>query len=142
MIKVFKKLSTIEQGLSPIDIRRYQTFIRNLIVERGLEGDLDTYLVSPGDLESLDESNGNIVVAIGDRKNFFVMPDFHSYIKDYLFDEDTLLPNLALEFIARENAKARTPFRKHLNRVKLKQSNLKSNEIDNIESYIIYMLMN
>lgn len=130
---IYKAIASIQQGLTPDEINRFQSFVKKIIIEKGSEGNLDSYLISPKELDTMN-NNSNLVVAIGDRKNFYVLPDYVSYIEDYMFNKDELLPNLALQFIAFENTSARTPFLKYLQNFSLDSSTLSSKQKKRIQN--------
>ncbi|EMG7940802.1 SIR2 family protein, partial [Enterobacter hormaechei] len=72
--KIYNEISTVNEGLSPYDVLRYQRAIKTLIVNEGEKGNLNTLLVSPSDLDRLEESvkqGKNLVVALGDKKYVF-----------------------------------------------------------------------
>ncbi|WP_283591979.1 SIR2 family protein [Clostridium butanoliproducens] len=52
--EIYKKISQINQGVSPAEIRRYQHVIKRLIVERGKEGSLETVLLSPSQIDDTE----------------------------------------------------------------------------------------
>ena len=118
--EIYRKLAEINQGLSPYEIRRYQDVMKKLIISQGTKGSLDAVLLAPKDLDSLEndiDMNKPIVVAFGDKKHIYVMPDFINYMKDYIFKENGILPTVALSFIAKEPIKARIPFARYINQV-------------------------
>lgn len=116
--KLYEQISTINEGLSPHEVLRYQKAIKNIIVAAGSKGRLDAVLVSPNqmqDLESQIQEGKNIVVALGNKKNIFVFPDIVSYINDYLFELNDFLPTIALNFAAKDGSRiTKTPFRRYL----------------------------
>ncbi|EFN7311025.1 hypothetical protein EJO63_25870, partial [Escherichia coli] len=69
--QIYDEISAVDEGLSPYDVLRYQRAIKTLIINEGEKGHLDTLLVSPSDLDRLEESvkqGKNLVVALGDKK--------------------------------------------------------------------------
>lgn len=99
---VYKFIATINQGVAPSEVRRYQSVIKQLIVERGKAGRLNTLLCSPSELDNLEEiiRNQNIVVAIGDSKIIFSMPNVVEYIYDYISESTEQNIDILLRFIA------------------------------------------
>ncbi|HGT9221482.1 TPA: SIR2 family protein, partial [Escherichia coli] len=72
--QIYDEISAVDEGLSPYDVLRYQRAIKTLIINEGEKGHLDTLLVSPSDLDRLEESvkqGKNLVVALGDKKYVF-----------------------------------------------------------------------
>lgn len=114
--KLFNQISEINQGLTPYEISKYQSEIKNIILTEGQKGKLDSYLISPIDIEKLSESTqkSKIVVAIGNKKNMFVNPSIPDYIEDYFLDDASFLPEISFKVIANEHPQARLPFIKHL----------------------------
>ncbi|EHR3848630.1 TPA: SIR2 family protein [Listeria monocytogenes] len=114
----YKRISEIDEGLSPHEVLRYQKAIKNIVIAAGSKGKLDSVLVSPEQMENLEEQiehGKNIVVALGNRKNIFVFPDIISYLHDYLFASNELLPSIALSFVAKDGSKlTKTPFVRYL----------------------------
>ena len=114
--QIFSDIGKINQGLTPYEVNRFQESIKTIIVTAGKIGKLDSYLVSPQNLDTLPEDikKRRIVVALGDKKNMFVNPSYIDYVEDYFNDGATFLPEVALRFIANENTQARIPFVKYL----------------------------
>lgn len=114
----YEQISTINEGLSPHEVLRYQKAIKDIVISAGSKGKLDSVLVSPNQMEDLEEQireGKNIVVALGNKKNIFVFPDIVSYIQDYIFNANEFLPTIALTFAAKDgNKRTKTPFRKYL----------------------------
>ncbi|HFS3376809.1 TPA: SIR2 family protein, partial [Escherichia coli] len=54
--QIYDEISAVDEGLSPYDVLRYQRAIKTLIINEGEKGHLDTLLVSPSDLDRLEES--------------------------------------------------------------------------------------
>ena len=69
----YDQISTINEGLSPHEVLRYQKAIKNIVISAGSKGKLDSVLVSPNQMEDLEEQireGKNIVVALGNKKIF------------------------------------------------------------------------
>ncbi|MBE9389992.1 SIR2 family protein [Vagococcus salmoninarum] len=129
--EIYNIIGKIDEGLLPAEVRKYQSLIKEIVVEAGHNKSLDTVLLSPKDLDVLKDeiSSGKpIVVALGDKKQVFVNPDLVTYLKDYLFEENNILPSVALRFVAKENPKARIPFWKYINISQLDQLDLHKKE--------------
>lgn len=143
---IYDKISSINQGLTPYEIRRYQDVLKKLIISHGAKGTLDAVLLSPKDLNSIEKDidmNKPIVVAFGDKKYMYVMPDFISYMDDYVLEKDDIPLSVALEYIAHSQSTARFPFKRLLDRVVnvnelgLSENTLKKlrNKISKCDSY-------
>lgn len=114
--QIFSDIGKINQGLTPYEVNRFQESVKTIVVTAGKIGKLDSYLVSPQNLDTLPEDikKRRIVVALGDKKNMFVNPSYIDYVEDYFKDGGTFLPEVALRFIANENTQARIPLVKYL----------------------------
>lgn len=128
--EVFRKISQINQGVAPSEVRRYQSVIRELIVERGKKGSLKAMLVSPGDLDEIEKTigNKNIVVAIGDSKTIFNMPNTVDYIYDYIEGVNEQNINSILRFIASQQTKSILPVLKYITDENIDKCNLHDSE--------------
>lgn len=129
-LELYKKISSINQGVSPSEIRRYQHVIKEIIVERGKEGTLNKILVSPQEFDNIDSviANKNIVVAIGDSKIIFNMPTVVDYMYDYISEEVEQSQDIILRFIASQNSRGMLPIAKYLSIENIDNSNLHENE--------------
>lgn len=129
--KVYDKISQINEGLTPYEVLRYERAIKELVLAAGSKGALDSVLISPSQIDDLEDQIAQgkpIVVALGNKKYMFVNPDLINYLQDYLFDENNLLPSVALRFVAKENPKSRIPFLKYINSTNLEQLDLHEKE--------------
>ena len=125
--EIYDEISTVDEGLSPYDVLRYQRAIKTLIVNEGEKGALDTLLVSPSDLDKLEESvkqGKNLVVALGDKKYVFTQIKEINYLEDYLFDKNEISSKLAIDFILDSTNTARLPFSKIIANCNFKGLNL------------------
>lgn len=128
---IYDRISEINQGVAPAEIRRYQHVIKKLIVDRGLNGTLDTVLLSPSDLDDIEEviENKNLVVAVGDKAVIFQMPTIRQYVKEYFSDvKKRQHTETMMRYIATQGAKARLPFMKYLTIDTIDNSGLSSDE--------------
>ncbi|MEC0234476.1 SIR2 family protein [Paenibacillus kribbensis] len=123
---VFDKISSVNQGVTPAEVRKYQHVIKQLIVDSGKKGSLNSLLVSPIQLEDIEEriGDGKLVVALGDATYIFKMPDLVTYSYDYFFDPEQLQTDIALRFIASQNKNSRLPFLKFTKDVDIDKTNL------------------
>lgn len=125
--EIYDEISTVDEGLSPYDVLRYQRAIKTLIVNEGEKGTLNTLLVSPSDLDKLEESvkqGKNLVVALGDKKYVFTQIKEINYLEDYLFDKHEISSKLAIDFILDSTNTVRLPFSKIIANCNLKALNL------------------
>ncbi|MGL4914228.1 MAG: SIR2 family protein, partial [Romboutsia sp.] len=129
-LRLFEKISSINQGVSPAEIRRYQHVIKSIIEQRGKEGTLKNVLVSPEQLDNVNEvvENKNIVVAVGDSKTIFKMPTTLDYIYDYILEDVEQNSDIILRFIASQNKKTILPLLRYANEENIESSNLHHKE--------------
>lgn len=137
---IYDKISSINQGLTPYEIRRYQDVIKKLIITEGKKGTLDAVLLSLKEIDELENDismNKPIAVALGDKKYMYVMPDLITYIRDYIFEENNILPTIALKFIAREPIKARIPFSRYISEIEdINKLGLDPSEKENLKNKV------
>lgn len=129
-LDVYKNISQINQGVAPSEVRRYQHVIKQLIVERGKAGELNTMLVSPSELDDIEKviGNKNIVVAIGDSKIIFNMPNIVDYIYDYISEDIEQNIDIMLRFIASQQPNSILPIMKYVT-----EENIIKSSICNLE---------
>ena len=140
--RLFQEIGKIDQGLTPYEVSKFESTIKKIVITFGVEGKLDSFLVSSENLDKLPEDlkNRRIIVALGDKKNIFVNPNFVEYVEDYFNDGGTFLPEVALRFIANENPQTRLPIVKYLKDVDFsKYSFLSPKEKSKLEARISNM---
>lgn len=138
--EIYDEISTVDEGLSPYDVLRYQRAIKTLIVNEGEKGKLDTLLVSPSDLDKLEESvkqGKNLVVALGDKKYVFTQIKEINYLEDYLFDKNEISSKLAIDFILGLNNTLRLPFSKIIANCNFKELNLPPKLLSRLNERIV-----
>ncbi|TYA10620.1 hypothetical protein FRY98_22755 [Paenibacillus faecis] len=135
---LYEILSEIDQGIHPSEVRKYQHVIKQLILDRGKKGSLNTLLVSPEELEDIEKRIGDekLVVALGDTTYIFQMPDLLTYLFDYFFGGRSIHTDIALRFIASQNSNSRIPFIKYVEGIDLDKTNLHPVEIEKINQRI------
>lgn len=129
---IYDEISTVDEGLSPYDVLRYQRAIKTLIVNEGEKGNLDTLLVSPSDLDKLEESvkqGKNLVVALGDKKYVFTQIKEFNYLEDYLFEKNEISNKLAVEFIIDATNTIRLPFSRVISNCNFRDLNLQQKSL-------------
>lgn len=137
--KIYDEISTVDEGLSPYDVLRYQRAIKTLIINEGEKGNLDAILVSPSDLDNLEDSvkqGKNLVVALGDKKYVFTQIKENNYLEDYLFQKNEISTKLALEFILDSSTSIRLPLSKIISSCNFKSLNLPSRSTSKINKRI------
>lgn len=135
---VFDKISKVDQGVAPSEVRKYQHVIKKLIVDSGRKGSLNTLLVAPGQLEEIEKriGDGKLIVALGDSTYIFQMPDLLSYVYNYFYEDEPLHTDIALRFIASQIANSRIPFLKYVKDVDIDKTNLHAFDKDKIKHRI------
>jgi SIR2-like domain len=133
--EIYKKIAEINQGVAPSEVRKYQHIIKNLIIERGKEGTLNSLLVAPDQLDELEKKIGNkkLIVALGDNTYIFAMPDVVTYVYDYVFEKDELNTDIVLRFLANQVPKSRLPFLRHVSQETISNSNLHPHEKEKLK---------
>lgn len=128
--EIYRKIASINQGVAPSEVRRYQHVIKQLIIDRGRKGDLKAVLVSPSELDELEENigNKNIVVAIGDSKLIFNMPNTIDYIIDYVSEATEQNIDTMLRFLASQQPSSLLPFKKYVTEDTISNSSLVETE--------------
>ncbi len=111
---IYDEISKINEGLSPKEILRYQSLVKEIVISAEKKGNLEAVLVTPSDLEEVEnevKEGKPIVVAMGNRRNIIVWPDYLNFIKDYFWGDNSYQPSIALKFAANDgNIRSRTPF--------------------------------
>jgi hypothetical protein len=127
---LYETISKINQGIAPTEVRKYQHVIKELIIDRGKKGALNSVLLSPEELDKLEENiqNMNITVALGDAKYIFQIPDLISYSLDYISDTDDISNEIRMRFAVNQNGKSRFPAHKFLNENLINLSGLHPSE--------------
>ncbi|WP_339063543.1 SIR2 family protein [Tepidibacillus marianensis] len=127
---LFEKISSINQGIAPTEVRKYQHVIKKLIIDRGKKGTLNSVLLSPEELDSLEANlqTKNITVALGDAKYIFQIPDIITYALDYISDKDEISTDIRMRFAVNQNGNARFPINKLLNEHLINSSSLHASE--------------
>lgn len=112
---IFGSIAAINEGMLPSDVLRYKSLIKDLIVQEGGKGNLENILVSPSDLDQLEQNlkeGKNLVVALGNDKLVYTHITEDLYVVDY-FNEESVSPRLAIDFITSIATHQRVPFAKY-----------------------------
>ncbi|MGG5776819.1 SIR2 family protein [Bacillus subtilis] len=137
---VFDRLSEINQGVAPTEVRKYQHIIKELIIDRGKKGTLDSVLISPIEIDNIQEAlqNKNITVALGDSKYIFQIPDIITYSLDYISDKDEIGNEIRMRFAVNQTSRSRFPINKFLNEELINSSGLHKTEKEKLIQKIDY----
>lgn len=114
--EIYKTISKINQGISPYEIAKYQKAIKKIIEVKGKEGNLNKVLTSFIDLGKLPDTlkKKNLVVALGDKRYLYKIPEYEDYIKSYFLDKDDMPIEIALRFILKQCPQSSLPISKYL----------------------------
>ncbi|MBB5336112.1 SIR2 family protein [Pectinatus brassicae] len=123
---IYNKLAEIDQGVTPIELRRYQHVIKDLIVTKGQKGSLDKIFMGIKDLPTDPEElcSQNWVVSVG-KETEITIPTLKNYIKDYVTNKEIDI-TIALRFILTLNGNY--PKLKYLT-----QTNIENSELETFE---------
>lgn len=127
--EIFKKIAKINEGITPYEVRRFESVIKKIIITSGQKNALDSYLVRPNDLNDFEnkiDDGKPLVVAIGDSKNIIVTPTVTDYLEDYVSGKFEIYSESALRLITQNSG--RLPFLRHLSMVNLNNCNLEDYE--------------
>lgn len=118
---IYEYIHRINQGVAPSEIRKFKHIIKQIVIDAGKQGELKSVLVSPLELERIEEilaSGGivdqNLIVALGDSRIIFKIPNILTYLEDYIFEKNELTSDVALRFLAKEPPSGRYPFKRYL----------------------------
>lgn len=117
---VYNSILKIEQGVSPIEIRKYKQTFSTLIEEAGKDGALKSVLVTSTSFEEIKEMIGQkqfnkLAVALGDSKVIFQLPDAFSYIYNYITKEEPEISStVALRYIYGQRSNTYLPVKRYL----------------------------
>lgn len=137
--EIFYQLSQIDEGLTPYEVRKFNSVIKKLVIASGQKGSLDAVLLSPVELESISDQIDQgkpIVLALGDTKHIFVNPTPTSYLEDYILEKMEILPENALRFVAKESSITKYPFIEHYRNIDFNKSTLEDWEIERLDKKI------
>lgn len=136
--EVFNKISKINQGIAPAEVRKYKHVMKKLIVDRGKEGALNSVLISPEEIDKIEEQiqNNNIAIAIGDSKYIFQIPDNISFTLDYILDKDEISNETRLRYAHMQTGNARFPCNKFLTIENINNSKLHDTEKEKLRNKI------
>ena len=116
---LYKKISEINQGITPAEISKFEHVIKELIISKGRKGELDKTLVTLVSKRELDGAikdleNKNIAVALGDRGIFKKTPSIIDYLDDYISENDDVDISSQLRYIAQLNTGSLPPGYRYL----------------------------
>ncbi|EGQ3649920.1 hypothetical protein I0565_002425, partial [Staphylococcus pseudintermedius] len=136
--EIFNKISKINQGVAPAEVRKYKHVMKKLIIDSGKKGTLNSVLISPEEIDKIEEKmqHNNIAIAIGDSKYIFQIPDNISYCLDYISDKDEISNETRLRYAHMQNGNARFPCNKFLTIENINNSKLHNTEKEKLRNKI------
>lgn len=119
--KVYSDIAEINQGMLPQEIIKYEGAFRKIIEEKGQQGKLQNVLTSFVDLNRLDDDlkDRNLVVAFGDERFIYKIPNFVDYAKAYFLEKNSMPLEIAWKFILSTPPASTIPIAKYLSKIDL-----------------------
>lgn len=117
--QIYRSVTKIDQGYSPLEISKYQNAIKQIIYEKGKTGELKQVLTSLIDLDRLPQEmkNQNVVVAFGNEKHLYKIPEYADYVKSYFLTDNDMPQEIALKFIMSMSPLSPLPIAKYLKHI-------------------------
>lgn len=108
---IYTSLASVNQGLTPNAISKYQKMFRKIIEVKGQQGELDTVLTNFVDMSNLPAAlkSKNLVIAFGDSRYIYKTPDYIDYIKAYFNPSYDFPTEIALNFISKYSSSSTLP---------------------------------
>lgn len=134
--KIYKDISKVNQGISPLEISKYQNAFRQIIDTKGRQGELKQVLTSFVDLNKLPEElkSKNLVVALGDSRFLYKYPNYADYVKDYFLGKEEMPLEIALRFIVKTAPNSTLPVAKYVTKVKNGNITLKDKDREKLNN--------
>lgn len=130
--EIYKDIAKVNQGISPLEISKYQNAFRQIIDTKGRQGELKQVLTSFVDLNKLPEElkSKNLVVALGDSRFLYKYPNYADYVKDYFLGKEEMPLEIAVKFILKTSSISTLPVSKYVARIKKGDLTLKDTDKD------------
>lgn len=128
-LELYKNIASIDQLYTPAEIRKYANSFRRIIEVKGPEKQLQTVLADYLDIDKWSNEqikDKNIVVAFGNEKIIYTIPNFVDYIKNYFRSTDSFPPSIAIKFIEDNSINTPIPIKKYLTAIHTRIHNSKS----------------
>lgn len=119
-LEVYNSLASINQSITPAEIRKYEANSRRIIEIKGQQQTLKTVLADYEDISKLSDKeikNKKIVVAFGDEKILYKVPTYVEYLINYFTNND-FSSSIAIKFIAQQTSNTPLPIKKYINQIK------------------------
>ena len=114
--EVYTQISRVEQGISPVDIAKYERVFRRIIQIKGQEKELETVIANFVDISSLSDDairNKPLVVAFGDNKYIYKIPTYADYMRAYFGFESEMPIEIIFKFLTLSARNTPIPFKKY-----------------------------
>lgn len=114
---IYEQIAEINQGYLPSEIAKYEGAFRKIIEVKGPQSGLNTILTSFEDLSKLSDkqiSGKNIVVAFGDSKHIYRMPNYADYIREYFSENGEMPIEVVLNFVRVQTLHTPIPIKKYI----------------------------
>ncbi|WP_297581199.1 SIR2 family protein [uncultured Lactobacillus sp.] len=120
-LEVYNSLASINQSITPAEIRKYEANFRRIIEIKGQQQTLKTVLADYEDISKLSDKeikNKKIVVAFGDEKILYKVPTYVEYLINYFTNNNDFSSSIAIKFIAQQTSNTPLPIKKYINQIK------------------------
>lgn len=137
-LEIYNSLASIDQSITPAEIRKYEASFRKIIAIKGQQKTLKTVLADYEDINKLsdeDIKNKKIVVAFGNDKIIYKIPTYIEYLINYFTDSNNLSAPMAIKFIAGRPTNSPLPIKKYIEQIKaeVNKSETPEKEKDKLE---------
>lgn len=119
-LKIYNSLASIDQSITPAEIRKYEANFRRIIEIKGQQKTLKTVLADYEDISKLSDNeikNKKIVVAFGDEKIIYKIPTYAEYLINYFTDSNDLPAPTAIKIIAGRPSNSPLPIKKYVKQI-------------------------
>lgn len=120
-LEVYNSLASINQSITPAEIRKYEANFRRIIEIKGQQQTLKTVLADYEDISKLSDKeikNKKIIVAFGDEKILYKVPTYVQYLINYFTNNNDFSSSIAIKFIAQQTSNTPLPIKKYINQIK------------------------
>ena len=118
--EIYTQIARVEQGISPVEIAKYERVFRKIIQIKGQEKELETVIANFVDISSLSDEeirNKPLVVAFGDNKYIYKIPTYADYMRAYFGFESEMPIEIIFKFLTLSPRNTPIPFKKYESRI-------------------------
>lgn len=132
--RIYRSIVKINQGISPLEISKYENAFKRIIDTKGRQGELKQVLTSFVDLNKLPDElkSKNLVVAFGDNRFLYKYPTYADYVKDYFLGKEEMPLEIAVQFILKTSSQSTLPVSKYVLRIRKGDITLKDSDREKI----------